>query len=337
MTRPARSPRSARSSARRSISTRCASPRFQASPPRVAPEAARRRFRGVATTAHRHRARPERSASTIPTTSTRCRRRRRARAVRRSTDARCRRRSTAFIGGGFPEDCCAELEGQRARCAEINRARSRPAAGVCRVRRADVPGAQHHLAGDGAHGRRHPGRRGDARAPGRPRLCPPGADRGDAVAPGAATKPGCASATEFHHSSLENLDPGVAFAYRRSSAGYGVDGRKHDGIVVPVRVLRPRPAQRRHAVGAALRRLPAPRAARRRISGARHPPRPDRPTDNPRHDDLKTTMTSARHSSRSTDAARHRLRGYGRCSGRLVARALARARRAALTGERTGR
>jgi cobyrinic acid a,c-diamide synthase len=35
---------------------------------------------------------------------------------------------------------------------------------------------------------------------------------------------------EFHHSSLENLDPGVAFAYR-VERGHGVDG-EHDGIVM---------------------------------------------------------------------------------------------------------
>jgi cobyrinic acid a,c-diamide synthase len=35
---------------------------------------------------------------------------------------------------------------------------------------------------------------------------------------------------EFHHSSLENLDPGVSFAYR-VQRGHGVDG-EHDGIVI---------------------------------------------------------------------------------------------------------
>jgi cobyrinic acid a,c-diamide synthase len=35
---------------------------------------------------------------------------------------------------------------------------------------------------------------------------------------------------EFHHSSLENLDPGVDFAYR-VQRGHGVDGR-HDGVRV---------------------------------------------------------------------------------------------------------
>ena len=35
---------------------------------------------------------------------------------------------------------------------------------------------------------------------------------------------------EFHHSSLENLDPGVTFAYR-VERGHGVDGQ-HDGVCV---------------------------------------------------------------------------------------------------------
>ena len=35
---------------------------------------------------------------------------------------------------------------------------------------------------------------------------------------------------EFHHSSLENLDPSVAFAYR-VQRGHGVDGT-HDGVLV---------------------------------------------------------------------------------------------------------
>lgn len=35
---------------------------------------------------------------------------------------------------------------------------------------------------------------------------------------------------EFHHSSLENLDPGVAFAYE-VERGHGIDGR-HDGVLV---------------------------------------------------------------------------------------------------------
>ena len=35
---------------------------------------------------------------------------------------------------------------------------------------------------------------------------------------------------EFHHSSLENLDPGVDFAYK-VDRGHGIDGR-HDGVLV---------------------------------------------------------------------------------------------------------
>ena len=35
---------------------------------------------------------------------------------------------------------------------------------------------------------------------------------------------------EFHHSSLENIDPGVAYAYE-VERGHGIDGR-HDGVLV---------------------------------------------------------------------------------------------------------
>jgi cobyrinic acid a,c-diamide synthase len=35
---------------------------------------------------------------------------------------------------------------------------------------------------------------------------------------------------EFHHSSLENLDPSVSFAYR-VQRGHGIDGL-HDGVMV---------------------------------------------------------------------------------------------------------
>ena len=46
----------------------------------------------------------------------------------------------------------------------------------------------------------------------------------------AATGEATVQGHEFHHSSLENLDPGVAFAYR-VQRGHGVDG-EHDGIVI---------------------------------------------------------------------------------------------------------
>ena len=50
-----------------------------------------------------------------------------------------------------------------------------------------------------------------------------------AAAPGVAGD-GVVRGHEFHHSSLENLDPGVAFAYR-VQRGHGVDGQ-HDGVLV---------------------------------------------------------------------------------------------------------
>lgn len=46
----------------------------------------------------------------------------------------------------------------------------------------------------------------------------------------AAPGTGVGHGHEFHHSSLENLDPGVSFAYR-VQRGHGVDG-EHDGIVI---------------------------------------------------------------------------------------------------------
>jgi cobyrinic acid a,c-diamide synthase len=46
----------------------------------------------------------------------------------------------------------------------------------------------------------------------------------------AASGAGVVQGHEFHHSSLENLDPGVSFAYR-VQRGHGVDG-EHDGIVM---------------------------------------------------------------------------------------------------------
>ncbi len=48
--------------------------------------------------------------------------------------------------------------------------------------------------------------------------------------PGAAPADGLVRGHEFHHSSLENLDPDVAFAYR-VERGHGVDG-VHDGVLV---------------------------------------------------------------------------------------------------------
>jgi cobyrinic acid a,c-diamide synthase len=48
--------------------------------------------------------------------------------------------------------------------------------------------------------------------------------------PGADAAGGIVRGHEFHHSSLENLDPSVAFAYR-VQRGHGVDGA-HDGVLV---------------------------------------------------------------------------------------------------------
>jgi cobyrinic acid a,c-diamide synthase len=49
-----------------------------------------------------------------------------------------------------------------------------------------------------------------------------------AAMPWGSAAVGAVRGHEFHHSSLENLAPGVSFAYR-VQRGHGVDGR-HDGV-----------------------------------------------------------------------------------------------------------
>ena len=133
-----------------------------------------------------------------------------------------------IIGGGFPETCLAELEANAALRAEIGRAieGGLPAYAECgglmylarsitwRGRTARMVGV---IPGDAVMHERPVGR-------GYVHLAQTGAMP---WAPGAAEG---LRGHEFHHSSLENLDPGVAFAYR-VERGHGVDGR-HDGIVV---------------------------------------------------------------------------------------------------------
>ena len=133
-----------------------------------------------------------------------------------------------LIGGGFPETCMAELEANGALRAEIRHAieDGLPAYAECgglmylarsiswRGRIARMVGA---IPGDVVMHERPVGR-------GYVHL-EPTADLPWAHHPGEALR-----GHEFHHSSLENLDPGVAFAYR-VERGHGVDGR-HDGIVV---------------------------------------------------------------------------------------------------------
>ena len=132
------------------------------------------------------------------------------------------------IGGGFPETCLAELEANAPLRAAIRRAieGGLPAYAECgglmylarsitwQGRSARMVGA---IPGDAVMHERPVGR-------GYVHLEP------TAALPWGQDSAGPLRGHEFHHSSLENLDPGVGFAYR-VERGHGVDGR-HDGIVV---------------------------------------------------------------------------------------------------------
>ncbi|HRI17145.1 MAG TPA: cobyrinate a,c-diamide synthase [Burkholderiaceae bacterium] len=133
-----------------------------------------------------------------------------------------------IIGGGFPEACMAELEANAALRGEIRRAieAGLPTYAECgglmylarsitwRGSTARMVGA---IPGDAVMHERPVGR-------GYVQLAPTGA------MPWQTSAAQELRGHEFHHSSLENLDAGVAFAYR-VERGHGVDGR-HDGIVL---------------------------------------------------------------------------------------------------------
>jgi cobyrinic acid a,c-diamide synthase len=135
-----------------------------------------------------------------------------------------------FIGGGFPEACMGELEANVALRAAIREAieDGLPAYAECgglmylarsiawRGRTARMVGA---IPGDAVMHERPVGR-GYAHL--RETAAMPW--------PGAAPAGGAVHGHEFHHSSLENLAPGVAFAYR-VERGHGIDGA-HDGVLV---------------------------------------------------------------------------------------------------------
>ena len=140
-----------------------------------------------------------------------------------------------FIGGGFPETCLDALEANGALRAAIRDALGAglPAYAECgglmylarsitwRGRCAQMVGA---IAGDALMHDRPQGRgyvhlRETADMP-----WPAAIDRERGSAPGAVLR-----CHEFHHSSLENLDPGLRFAYR-VERGHGIDGSS-DGIV----------------------------------------------------------------------------------------------------------
>jgi cobyrinic acid a,c-diamide synthase len=133
-----------------------------------------------------------------------------------------------FIGGGFPEACMAELEANAALRGALREAivGGLPTYAECgglmflarsitwQGRTARMVGA---IPGDAVMHARPVGR-GYVQL--QETAAMPWADGGSAPVRG----------HEFHHSSLENLDPGVTFAYR-VQRGHGIDGQ-HDGVLV---------------------------------------------------------------------------------------------------------
>jgi cobyrinic acid a,c-diamide synthase len=132
-----------------------------------------------------------------------------------------------FIGGGFPETCMIELEANAALRGALRDAieGGLPAYAECGglmylARSISWQGATANMVGAIP---------GDVVMHARP------VGRGYVHLQETAAMPwgggiGTLRGHEFHHSSLENLDPGVAFAYR-VQRGHGVDG-VHDGMLV---------------------------------------------------------------------------------------------------------
>jgi cobyrinic acid a,c-diamide synthase len=137
-----------------------------------------------------------------------------------------------FIGGGFPETCLDELQANVELREALRTAieRGLPTYAECgglmylsrsiawQGRRARMVGV---IPGDAVMHARPVGRgyvRYDETA-----AMPWGDARGQ-------TRSGTVHGHEFHHSSLDNLDPGTVFAYR-VQRGHGIDGA-HDGIVL---------------------------------------------------------------------------------------------------------
>ncbi len=136
-----------------------------------------------------------------------------------------------FIGGGFPESCMADLEANTALRAELRGVieHGLPTYAECgglmylsrsirwNGRSASMVGA---IPGDAVMHARPVGR-GYVQLEETPAMPWPARGGPDAQV---------VRGHEFHHSSLENLDPGVQFAYR-VRRGHGVDGT-HDGVLV---------------------------------------------------------------------------------------------------------
>ncbi len=133
-----------------------------------------------------------------------------------------------FIGGGFPEACMAELEANTALRGALREAivAGLPTYAEC----GGLMVLSRSITWQGRTARMVGAIPGDAVMHARP------VGRGyvqlqeTAAMPWSDGAAGTVRGHEFHHSSLENLDPGVAFAYR-VQRGHGIDGR-HDGVHV---------------------------------------------------------------------------------------------------------
>ena len=143
-------------------------------------------------------------------------------------DARLPAIDGLFIGGGFPEACLAELEANAALRGALREAieGGLPTYAEC----GGLMVLARSITWQGRTARMVGAIPGDAVMHARP------VGRGyvELEETAAMPWPGGTSGTlrghEFHHSSLENLDTGVSFAYR-VQRGHGIDGR-HDGVRV---------------------------------------------------------------------------------------------------------
>jgi cobyrinic acid a,c-diamide synthase len=135
-----------------------------------------------------------------------------------------------FIGGGFPEACLAELEANASLRAALREAieAGLPTYAEC----GGLMYLSRSITWQGRTARMVGAIPGDTVMHARP------VGRGYVQLQETAAMPwggvggagGTVRGHEFHHSSLENLDPGVAFAYE-VERGHGIDGR-HDGVLV---------------------------------------------------------------------------------------------------------
>jgi cobyrinic acid a,c-diamide synthase len=142
-------------------------------------------------------------------------------------DPRLPEADALFIGGGFPETCMDALEANAAMRASVREAieDGLPAYAEC----GGLMYLARSISWNGRTARMVGAIPGDAVMHARP------VGRGyvhlhETGAMPWAGAAGCVRGHEFHHSSLENLPPGLEFAYR-VERGHGIDGA-HDGVVV---------------------------------------------------------------------------------------------------------